>query len=97
MIVRVALIGTGTERDPMRVPLPSYNGLTDNPTAGRAFVDVLTDDVPADVQAFIAANPVDDLVVPLPSPFTPALAASWSDHLTTRYALGNVRWYPVVA
>jgi hypothetical protein len=96
MIIRCALNGSGTPTDPYRVNLPSYNGLTDNQTTGRAFVDVLTDDVPADVQAFVAANPVADLVVPLPSPFTPALAASWSDHLTTRYALGTARWYPVV-
>lgn len=96
MIIRCALIGSGTERDPMRVPLPSYNGLTDNPTTGRAFVDVLTDDVPADVQAFVAANPVADLVVPLPAPFPASLANSWAEHLARRYDLGNVRWHPVV-
>lgn len=97
MIIRCALIGGTSPNDPLRVDLPSYSMLTDDATVRRAFVNVPAVDVPSDVAAFVTANPVVDLVSPLPSPFPASLARSWQDHLARRYDLGSAKWKPVVA
>lgn len=96
MIIRCALIGSGTPNDAYRVDLPTYQGIAANETTGRAFADVPVSDVPADVAAFVAAYPTVDLVTPLPVPFPANLANAWAEHLARRYDLGNVRWHPVV-
>ena len=96
MILRLALIGSGTTSDPYRIDLPSYTGVVTNETTGRAFADVPVSDVPADVVAFVSAYPTFDLVTPLPVPFPVSLANSWAQHLARRYDLGNARWHPVV-
>jgi hypothetical protein len=96
MIIRCALIGSGTDNDPYRIDLPTFSGVVTNETTGRAFVNVPDVDVPADVQAFVAAYPTLDLVTPLPVPFPASLANSWAEHLARRYDLGNARWHPVV-
>ena len=96
MIIRLALIGSGTQSDPYRIDLPTFSGIVTNETTGRAFADVPVSDVPADVQAFVAAYPTYDLVTPLPVPFPANLANSWAEFLARRYDLGNVRWHPVV-
>lgn len=97
MIIRMPIVGNGTQSDPNRIDLPIYQLVTDDPTVRRAFVDVPSIDVPADVAAFVAAYPVSDLIVPLPQPFPSALARSWREHLARRYDLGNARWGPEVA
>ena len=97
MIIRLRTIGQGTETDPFRVDLPSYRSLINDPVTSRALVDVPDVDVPADVAAFVAAHPVSDLVMPLPSPMTPGLAAVWREHLARRYNLGHARWNPEIA
>jgi len=97
MIIRAELIGNGTDNEPYSVDLPTYSNVATNETARRAFVDVPTVDVPSDVAAFVTANPVTDLVSPLPSPFPASLARSWQDHLARRYDLGSAKWKPVVA
>ena len=97
MIIRCALIGTGTDSDPYRIDLPTFSGVVSNETTHRAFVDVPSIDVPSDVAAFVTANPVTDLVSPLPNPFPASLARSWQDHLARRYDLGEAKWKPVVA
>jgi hypothetical protein len=71
--------------------------LTDDATVRRAFVDVPISDVPADVAAFVTANPVADLTSPLPNAFPASLARSWQEHLARRYDLGEAKWKPVVA
>ena len=96
MIIRVALIGSGTTSDPFRVDLPTYQGVITNETTGRAFADVPVVDVPADVQAFVAAYPTVDLTTPLPVPFPQSLANAWAEHLARRYDLGTAKWHPVV-
>jgi len=96
MIIRLALIGSGTSTEPYTVDLPTFAGVVTNETTGRAFADVPAVDVPADVQAFVAAYPTYDLVTPLPVPFPQSLANSWADFLARRYDLGNARWHPVV-
>ena len=96
MIVRLALIGSGTLTDQYRIDLPTYSGVVTNETTGRAFADVPAIDVPADVQAFVAAYPTVDLTTPLPVPFPQSLANAWADFLARRYDLGNARWHPVV-
>jgi hypothetical protein len=97
MLVRCATIGSGTATDPYRPDLPTYTNITSDETTGRAFVDVPSIDVPSDVAAFVTANPVADLVSPLPNPFPASLARSWQDHLARRYDLGTAKWKPVVA
>ena len=97
MIIRLQLIGSGRDGDAYRVDLPTYQGVTTNETTGRAFADVPAVDVPPDVAAFVTANPVVDLVSPLPNPFPARLARSWQDHLARRYDLGSAKWKPVVA
>lgn len=97
MIIRMQLIGTGIGNDPFRVDLPTFSGVITNETTGRAFADVPVSDVPADVAAFVTANPVIDLTSPLPTPFPASLARSWQDHLARRYDLGTAKWKPVVA
>lgn len=97
MIIRCALIGTGNPGDSFRIDLPTYSSLADNPTTGRAFADVPVSDVPSDVAAFVAANPVSDLTSPLPNAFPASLARSWQEHLARRYDLGTAKWKPVVA
>lgn len=97
MIIRCAVIGSGNPGDPCRVDLPTYNSIATDETARRAFADVPVADVPSDVAAFVTANPVVDLVSPLPNPFPASLARSWQEHLARRYDLGNARWKPVVA
>ena len=97
MIIRLQLIGSGTDTDPFRVDLPTFSGVITNETTGRAFADVPPIDVPSDVAAFVTANPVVDLVSPLPNPFPASLARSWQDHLARRYDLGSAKWKPVVA
>ena len=96
MIIRCALIGSGTQFDPFRVDLPTYGNAITNETTGRAFADVPVSDVPADVQAFVAAYPTYDLVTPLPVPFPASLANSWAEHLARQYDLGSAKWHPVV-
>ena len=97
MIMRLALIGSGTRNDPYMVDLPTFTNLITNETTGRAFVDVPISDVPADVAAFVIANPVADLTSPLPNAFPSSLARSWQEHLARRYDLGEAKWQPVVA
>ena len=96
MIIRMALIGSGTPTDTYRVDLPTYSDAVTNETTGRAFADVPVSDVPADVAAFVTAYPTYDLVTPLPVPFPASLANAWAEHLARRYDLGEVRWHPVV-
>ncbi len=96
MIIRLALIGSGTPRDPFRCDLPTYSDAITNETTGRAFVTVANVDVPADVVAFVAAYPTVDLTTPLPVPFPASLANSWAEFLARQYNLGNTRWHPVV-
>jgi len=96
MIIRLALIGSGTTSDPYRVDLPTYSGVVTDETTGRAFADVPAIDVSLDVAAFVAAYPTYDLVTPLPVPFPPALANAWAEHLARQYDLGNARWKPVI-
>ena len=96
MIIRLALIGSGTLTDQYRIDLPTYSGVVTNETTGRAFADVPVSDVPADVVAFVSAYPTYDLVTPLPVPFPQSLANAWAEHLARRYDLGNARWHPVV-
>ena len=96
MIIRCGLIGGTTPKDALRVDLPTYTMVSDDPTTGRAFADVPAVDVPADVQAFVAAYPTVDLVTPLPVPFPQSLANAWAEHLARRYDLGEARWHPVV-
>lgn len=96
MIIRCALIGSGIPADSYRLDLPTYSGVVTNETTGRAIADVPVSDVPADVQAFVAAYPTVDLVTPLPVPFPASLASSWAEFLARRYDLGSVRWHPVI-
>ena len=96
MIIRCALMGSGTATDPYRVDLPTYGNASTNETTGRAFVNVPDVDVPSAVAAFVAAYPVLDLGTPLPVPFPASLANAWAEHLARVYDLGNARWYPVV-
>ena len=96
MIIRLALIGSGTPTDPFRIDLPTFNGLVNNEATGRAFADVPVSDVPADVAAFVAAYPTYDLVTPLPVPFPTSLASSWAEFLARRYDLGSAKWHPTV-
>lgn len=97
MIIRCALVGGTGPGDPLRVDLPTYGMVADDPTSRRAMVDVPDIDVPADVAAFVRANPVADLIVPLPSSFPASLAGVWREHLARRYDLGQARWSPSVA
>ena len=97
MIIRVATIGGTGMNDPLRVDLPTYSMVANDPTSGRAFVNVPDVDVPADVAAFVRTNPTPDLIVPLPSSFPASLAGAWREHLARRYDLGQARWSPVVA
>ena len=96
MIIRLALIGSGTPTDPYCIDLPTYSNVVTNETTGRAFADVPAVDVPADVVAFVSAYPTVDLTTPLPVPFPASLANSWAEFLARRYDLGNARWHPVV-
>jgi len=96
MIIRCALIGTGTDSDPYRIDLPTFSGVITNETTGRAFADVPVSDVPADVAAFVSAYPTYDLTTPLPVPFPQSLANAWAEFLARRYDLGNARWHPAV-
>ena len=96
MIIRMALIGSGTQSDPFTIDLPSFSGVITNEATGRAFADVPVSDVPADVAAFVNAYPTYDLVTPLPVPFPQSLANAWAEHLARRYDLGTAKWHPVV-
>jgi hypothetical protein len=96
MIIRCALIGSGTGNDPYRVDLPTYANAVTNEATGRAFADIPGADVPADVAAFVAAYPTVDLVTPLPVPFPASLANAWAELLARRYDLGTARWHPVI-
>ena len=96
MIMRCALVGgTGTTA-PLRVDLPTYSMVADDPATRRAFVDVPDIDVPADVAAFVRAYPVTDLTAPLPTDPPASLARSWQEHLARRYDLGEARWHPTL-
>lgn len=97
MIIRVALIGSGTASDPFRADLPTYTNVATDETLRRSFVDVPIADVPDGVAAFVRANPVADLLAPLPGEFPLSLARQWQDHLARRYDLGEAKWKPVVA
>ena len=96
MIVRLQLIGSGTQDEPYRIDLPTYSGIVTNETTGRAFADVPVSDVPADVVAFVNAYQTVDLVTPLPVPFPQSLANSWAEYLARQYDLGTAKWHPVV-
>ena len=96
MIIRCALIGSGTSSEPFTVDLPTFSGVVTNETTGRAFADVPAIDVSPDVAAFVSAYPTVDLVTPLPVPFPPSVASSWAEFLARRYDLGSAKWHPVV-
>ena len=96
MIIRLALVGGGTTRNPLHVDLPTWTSIATDEATGRAFADVPAVDVPADVVAFVNAYPTYDLVTPLPVPFPQSLANAWAEHLARRYDLGEVRWHPAV-
>ena len=96
MIIRLALIGSGTRSEPFTIDLPTYSGVVTNETTGRAFADVPAIDVSPDVAAFVAAYPTLDLTTPLPVPFPQSLANSWAEFLARRYDLGTAKWHPVV-
>jgi len=96
VIIRLALIGNGTDGEPYRVDLPTYANAITNETTGRAFADVPVSDVPADVAAFVSAYPTVDLTTPLQVPFPQSLANAWAEHLARRYDLGTAKWHPVV-
>ena len=96
MIIRLALIGSGTSSDPFTIDLPTFSGVITNETTGRAFADVPAVDVPADVVAFVNAYPTVDLTTPLPVPFPQSLANSWAQFLARRYDLGTAKWHPAV-
>ena len=96
MIIRLQLIGNGSDGNAYRVDLPTYANAVTNETTGRAFADVPVADVPADVAAFVAAYPTLDLTTPLPVPFPASLANSWAEFLARRYDLGTARWHPAV-
>lgn len=97
MIIRLQLVGTGGNTDPFRADLPAYTTIATDETVGRIFADVPVVDVPDGVAAFVRANPVADLLAPLPGEFPLSLARQWQDHLARRYDLGEARWKPVVA
>ena len=96
MIIRCALVGGTTDRDPLRVDLPTYTMVAEDVTLRRAFVDVPDVDVAPDVAAFVRVNPTPDLLSPLPSSVPARLAGAWREHLARRYDLGQARWNPVV-
>jgi hypothetical protein len=97
MIIRIAMIGGTGPTDPLRVDLPTYSMIADDPVGRRALVTVPDVDVPADVAAFVKANHTPDLTAPLPTPFPASLAGVWREHLARRYDLGQASWHPVVA
>jgi hypothetical protein len=97
VIIRCALVGGTGAGDPFRVDLPTYTMVADDQQGRRAFVNVPDVDVPADVAAFVAANPTPTLASPLPSSFPASLAGVWREHLARRYDLGQARWNPEVA
>jgi hypothetical protein len=97
MIIRCALVGGTGPTDPLRVDLPTYSMVADDPANRRALVIVPDVDVPADVATFVKANHTPDLSAPLPTPFPTSLASSWREHLARRYDLGQASWHPVVA
>lgn len=97
MIIRCAIVGGTSDRDPLRVDLPTYAMIADDPATRRALVDVPDVDVPADVAAFVRAYPVTDLIMPLPTDPPSGLARSWREHLARRYDLGEARWNPTLA
>ena len=96
MIVRCALVGGTGPNDPLRVDLPVYSMVADDPDNRRAFVDVPDVDVAPDVAAFVRAYPVTDLTAPLPTEPPASLARSWQEHLARRYDLGEARWHPTL-
>ena len=96
MIIRCALIGSGTTSDPFTIDLPNFSGVVTNEATGRAFADVPAIDVSPDVAAFVAAYPTFDLVTPLPVPFPASLANAWAEHLARQYDLGTAKWHPVI-
>ena len=96
MIIRCALVGGTGDRDPLRVDLPTYSMVADDPTNRRAIVDVPDVDVPSDVAAFVRAYPITDLTAPFPTEPPTSLARSWREHLARRYDLGEARWHPTL-
>ena len=96
MIIRCGLIGGTGPKNALRVDLPTYTMVSDDPITGRAFVTVPDVDVSPDVAAFVTAYPTVDLTTPLPVPFPVSLANAWAEYLARRYDLGEVRWHPVV-
>lgn len=97
MIIRCQLIGSTTDRDPLRVDLPTYTMVAEDATLRRAFVDVPDVDVAPDVAAFVRAYPTLDLTTPLSTAPPANLAAAWREHLARRYDLGEARWNPQLA
>ena len=85
MLLRVKLKGSGQEGDPWRAPLPTYNLLTWNSSAGWALV-VIPDEVmglgPADLAGEGVENTLHGVYLPNPSP---ALLAKLHARLDERY------------
>lgn len=55
MIIRVAMLGTGTPADPFRVPLPTYRLILHNPATMKAIVEIPDEDYAPPIQG---ENPV---------------------------------------
>ncbi len=86
MLVRLATVGSGSPDDPIRVLLPTYDGLEIDPVTGLAIVHVpdliLPPNLPAPGPGDVLNTPRGPVRRRLPAPAVRA----WVDFLDTRYA-----------
>lgn len=96
MTYRITLptIGSGTDTDPIRVDLPSYQFVSSTPDGKYHTVDVPDDDVPDDV----GFGPVQMLSPRIRSVDIRLLSArelvAWANHLDERYQEHSGRFRP---
>lgn len=97
MYVRVTVGITGKPQNPYTVPLPTWQAIAIDLNTARGVVDVPATDIPADVRAWLAANPVVSLTVPEILSMPQSLTASWWRWLDDTYQESPVQYRPVVA
>lgn len=86
MLVRMPLVGTGGQGDPLRTIMPTHRVIDVDYVNGRAIVDVPSEDAPDDVDA--AGTPRWLLMngVPVLIGLTPLQRLAWRQKLRQRWA-----------
>jgi hypothetical protein len=97
MYVRLTIGVTGNPTNPFTVPLPTWQAIAIDVTTARGIVDVPVTDMPDDVRAWVIANPVVSLILPVTLTMPQSLTSSWWRWLDATYQESATKYRPEIA